>query len=85
MNSLTSCRLEAIHGGQGGDVDIAVDPEELDRLGEKGLQQLYQQAAGGSKPDDVSDMFAANAAARKRKMQDSAPKGTKKAKETFKF
>lgn len=78
-------RLEAIHGGQGGDVDVAVDPEELDRLGEKGLQQLYQQAGGTRKQDDVSDMFAATAAARKRKMQDSANKGAKKAKETFKF
>lgn len=66
-------------------MDIAVDPEELDRLGEKGLQQLYQQAAGSSKPDDVSDMFAANAAARKRKMQETATKVTKKPKETFKF
>eukprot|EP00892_Ulva_mutabilis_P010184 jgi/Ulvmu1/7538/UM037_0082.1 len=84
-NAAARKRLEAIHGGQGGDVDIAVDPEELDRLGEKGLQQLYQQAAGGNKPDDFSDMFAANAAARKRKMQDTSAKGIKKAKETFKF
>jgi hypothetical protein len=81
------CRLEALHGGQGGDVDVAVDPELLEQLGEKkGLEQLYQRAGGGGKSENYSDMVADNAAARKRKLEAQAAKGSKKSKDsTFKF
>jgi hypothetical protein len=75
-------RLEALHGGQRGEVDVAIDPELLEK---KGLDALYQQAAGSSK-ESYADMVADNAAARKRKLEGQAAKGSKKSKDTsFKF
>lgn len=68
-------------------MDVAVDPELLEQLGEKkGLEQLYQQAGGAGKAENYADMVADNAAARKRKLEAKADKGSKKSKETtFKF
>lgn len=75
------CRLEALHGGQAGDVDLAIDPELLEK---KGLDALYQQASGTK--ESYSDMVADNAAARKRKLEGQAAKGSKKSKDaSFKF
>jgi hypothetical protein len=73
---------------EGGAVDVAVDPDQLERLGDKGLEQLYHDASGTRAREDHSDMVAANAAARKRKMQEKAnaqAQAAKKSKDTFKF
>lgn len=80
------CRLEALHGGAGpANVDVAVDPDELERLGPGGLEQLYRSAAGSDAPGaDYSDMVAANAA-RKRKAAEAAAAKNKKSKDGFKF
>lgn len=73
-------------GNQGGSVDVAVDPEQLEKLGDKGLEQLYHEASGQQPREDHSDMVAANAAARKRKLQErQAAQAAKKSKESFKF
>jgi hypothetical protein len=63
-----------------------VDPDELERLGEKGREQLYQSAAGLQHKEDYSDLVAANAAAKKRKMLEKASaQASKRAKDNFKF
>ena len=73
-------------GGEGAAVDVAVDPEQLERLGDKGLEQLYNEASGTKGREDHSDMVAANAAARKRKLQEKASQqAAKKSKDSFKF
>ena len=75
------CRLETLHGGQTGDVEVAIDPELLEK---KGLDALYQQASGAK--ESYADMVADNAAARKRKLEGQAAKGSKKSKDaSFKF
>lgn len=81
------CRPDFLNqGGEGGTVDVAVDPEQLERLGDKGLEQLYNEASGARGREDHSDMVAANAAARKRKMQERATaQAAKKSKDSFKF
>lgn len=73
-------------GGEGQSVDIAVDPEQLENLDERGLKQLYEQQAGVQRQEDHSDMIAANAAARKRKQAEKASdRASKKQKDGFKF
>jgi hypothetical protein len=81
------CRPDFMNqGGEGGSVEVAVDPEQLEQLGDKGLEQLYEQASGVQRKEDHSDMIAANAAARKRKMQEKASaQAAKKTKDSFKF
>lgn len=84
--SACACRPEFLRSGEGGSVDVAVDPEELERLGAKGREQLYNAAAGVQGKEDYSDLVAANAAAKKRKLQEkAAAQANKKAKESFKF
>jgi hypothetical protein len=75
-----------LQGGEAPSVAIAVDPDELERLGEKGREQLYHNAAGLQRKEDYSDMVAANAAAKKRKiMEKSSAQASKRAKDNFKF
>lgn len=82
-----ACRPDFLNrGGEGGSVDVAVDPEELERLGAAGREQLYNAAAGVAGKEDYSDLVATNAAAKKRKLQEkAAAQANKKAKDSFKF
>jgi len=71
--------------GAGGSVDVAVDPEELANMGPEELAALYAERAGVDQREDVSDMVAAHAAAKKRKLQEQASSKAKKQKDSFKF
>ena len=73
------------HQGAGGSVDVALDPEELANMGPEELAQLYAEKSGAPQREDYSDMLAAHAAAKKRKLQEQASHKAKKQKDSFKF
>ncbi|KAI7836288.1 hypothetical protein COHA_009837 [Chlorella ohadii] len=78
-------RLEALRKDMPSDVDVSIDPTELEGLDDAALRELYemrvaeQRAAAGR--EDFSDMVAAKAAAQKRKAAEKAGGKDKK----FKF
>ncbi|KAI3424478.1 hypothetical protein D9Q98_010028 [Chlorella vulgaris] len=80
-------RLEALRRDLPSDVDVSIDPSELEGLDDAALRELYeirvqeQRAASGR--EDFSDMVAAKAAQQKRKATDKAGGDAKKGK--FKF
>lgn len=79
-------RLEGLPKMGNADVDITLDPEELEGLDEAAIKSLYEQklteARDLNQKDDFSDMVAAKAREQKRKI---AARETAKKKETFKF
>ncbi|KAK9821340.1 hypothetical protein WJX81_008291 [Elliptochloris bilobata] len=84
-------RVDALQpGGAVGDVEVALDPAELEGLDEAGVRALYEQRLEEQRAahsrEDFSDLVAAKAAQQKRKAAErkEATKG-KKSKETFKF
>ncbi|KAL4438493.1 hypothetical protein ABPG77_000141 [Micractinium sp. CCAP 211/92] len=78
-------RLEALRREMPSDVDVSIDPAELEGLDDAALRDLYemrvaeQRAAAGR--EDFSDLVAAKAAQQKRKAAEKAGKEAKK----FKF
>ncbi|KAL6784438.1 hypothetical protein ACKKBF_B01795 [Auxenochlorella protothecoides x Auxenochlorella symbiontica] len=79
-------RLEALRREVPSDLDVAIDPAELEGLSDAALRELYEgrvvEAREAAGREDFSDMVAAKAAAQKRKAADkAASKDTKK----FKF
>ena len=84
--------MDALRAGAPPDVEVAIDPEELEGLTEQEMEELYNErlasakagAAGGR--EDFSDMVAAKAAQLKRKAtQQKDGKAAKKAKDSYKF
>lgn len=83
-------RAEALRGAGVSDVEVTLLPEELEGLDEAAVAALYEEkvaaARAEQKPEDFSEMVAAQAAAQKRKIQRQADaKAAKKAKDSFKF
>ncbi|KAL4431297.1 hypothetical protein ABPG75_006553 [Micractinium tetrahymenae] len=78
-------RLEALRREMPSDVDVSIDPAELEGLDDAALRDLYemrvaeQRAAAGR--EDFSDLVAAKAAQQKRKAAEKSSKEAKK----FKF
>lgn len=77
-------RLEALQREMPSDIDVSIDPAELEGLDDEALRSLYelrlteQRTAAGR--EDFSDLVAAKAAQQKRKQSDQ-----KQAKEAKKF
>ncbi|EIE19194.1 DUF382-domain-containing protein [Coccomyxa subellipsoidea C-169] len=72
-----------------GDVEVAIDPAELEGLDEAGVRALYEerlsQQRTASSREDFSDLVAAKAAQQKRKAAEKKEGKAKKQKEQFKF
>ena len=84
------CRLEQLRAHAPGDVEVVINPEELEGLSEAEMEELYNQrlaeARGASGREDFSGMVAAKAQQQKRKaaaVRDA--KTAKKSKDDFKF
>lgn len=84
-------RAEALRGEE---VEVTLDPEELEGLDEAGVAALYQERlalakggeVGADGREDFSDMVAKQAASSKKKMaQRAEAKAAKKGKDSFKF
>jgi|LauGreSuBDMM15SN_2_FD.fasta_scaffold41155_2 splicing factor 3B subunit 2 len=85
-----SLRLGVLQGLMPSDVEVNLQPEELEGLDEAGIKALYEEkvaeARAANRHEDLSDMVRQNAAAQKRKLaQKSDDKASKKTKESFKF
>eukprot|EP00891_Asterochloris_glomerata_P003652 jgi/Astpho2/3652/Aster-07854 len=83
-------RLEQVRRQVGGDLEVALTPEELESMDEAALTALYQRRLAEEKSkttrEDFSDMVAQKAAQQKRKAAtQKEAKGAKRQKETFKF
>lgn len=96
LQTLAPCRLEALRASTAGDVEVAIDPEELEGLTGPEMEELYNErlqaaragASGGGAGgrEDFSDLVAAKAAQQKRKAAAAKDgKAAKKAKDNFKF
>ena len=83
-------RLEVLRANTPGDLEVAIDPEELEGLDEAGVKALYnarlEEERVRNKREDFSDMVAQhNAAAKRKAASKDTARQAKKAKETFKF
>ncbi len=83
-------RLEVLRQNTPGDLEVAIDPEELEGLDEAGVKALYnarvEEERVRNKREDFSDMVAQhNAAAKRKAASKDAGRQAKKSKETFKF
>ena len=85
MSSAAARRLEQLKKGMPDDLDISIDPADLESLDDEALRDLYdakvaeQRLASGK--EDFSDLVASKAAAQKRKAEEKAGSKEKK----FKF
>ncbi|CAK0783418.1 hypothetical protein CVIRNUC_006617 [Coccomyxa viridis] len=75
--------------GSAADVEVAIDPAELEGLDEEGVRALYeerlQQQQSTASRENFADMVAAKAVQQKRKAAERKEGKAKKAKESFKF
>lgn len=85
MSSAAAKRLEALKKGMPEDLNVSIDPADLESLDDESLKDLYeakaaeQRAASGR--EDFSDLVAAKAASQKRKALEKSGSKEKK----FKF
>lgn len=90
LTTMPGCRLEVLRANTPGDLEVAIDPEELEGLDEAGVKALYnarlEEERARNKREDFSDMVAQhNAAAKRKAASKDAARQAKKPKETFKF
>ena len=81
VSSAAAKRLEALKKGSTDDIDISIDPTQLESLDDETLKDLYEARAEGGAREDFSDLVAAKAASQKRKATEKAGSKEKK----FKF
>jgi len=83
-------KLEALRKDSGADMEVAIDPEELEGLDDAAVKALYEQRLADERArhsrEDFSDMVAGKAAQQKRKAAEKKEsKNNKKQKDNFQF